>query len=151
MAIADSETMVVGIDGSEGGDEALRCAISEAVRSHRRLVVVHAWSWLSNALVPPFNAPERKKDAVSLLRRAEAAAKERGVGVEVRLVEGQPAEALVKIAQGAAMLVVGSHGYHGFAKTLLGSVSHDCIREAPCPVLVVPSHHPSEGPEQAAT
>jgi nucleotide-binding universal stress UspA family protein len=38
----------------------------------------------------------------------------------------------------ADLLVVGSHGFHGIARWLLGSVADAVIRQATCPVLVVP-------------
>jgi len=38
---------------------------------------------------------------------------------------------------GAEMLIVGSHGRHGAARVLLGSVSSKLVDLAPCPVLVV--------------
>jgi len=38
---------------------------------------------------------------------------------------------------GADMLIVGSHGRHGAARVLLGSVSSKLVDCAPCPVLVV--------------
>lgn len=50
---------------------------------------------------------------------------------------GHPADALVAAAKeaGAAMIVVGSTGPRS---SLLGSVSADVSRRAPCPVVVVP-------------
>ncbi|MBO0694104.1 MAG: universal stress protein [Acidimicrobiaceae bacterium] len=43
---ADANTIVVGVDGSTCGEEALRYAIAEADVSGRRLLIVHAWSWI---------------------------------------------------------------------------------------------------------
>ncbi len=38
----------------------------------------------------------------------------------------------------ADLIVVGSHGRHGITRWLLGSVAEGVVRQAPCPVLVVP-------------
>lgn len=38
----------------------------------------------------------------------------------------------------ANLIVVGSHGHHGVARWLLGSVAESVVRQATCPVLVVP-------------
>jgi nucleotide-binding universal stress UspA family protein len=53
--------------------------------------------------------------------------------------EGRPADRLVALANGreASFVVVGNHGPHS---SLLGSVSADVSRRAPCPVVVVPRH-----------
>jgi nucleotide-binding universal stress UspA family protein len=45
--------------------------------------------------------------------------------------------ALVNAGRGASLLVIGSHGRHGLSRFLLGSVSHDVIVHAPCPVMVL--------------
>jgi nucleotide-binding universal stress UspA family protein len=59
-----------------------------------------------------------------------------GVRVEPRLVCAPAAWALVDCGAGAALIVVGARGGGGFAGLVLGSVSHQVIRHAPCPVLV---------------
>ena len=51
--------------------------------------------------------------------------------------EELPAEALKTRAEGARLLVVGSHGRGGFVGMLLGSVSRAALFTAPCPVAVV--------------
>lgn len=140
MKGADADTIVVGTDGSTCGDEAVRCAIAEAEISGRRLLILHAWSWVSDAMVTPFDHPESKKVGVAILHRAEAEARRHGVDVQIRLFQGPAAKGLVEAANGAAMLVVGSHGYRGFTKAILGSVSRECVEHATCPVLVVPRH-----------
>jgi nucleotide-binding universal stress UspA family protein len=52
---------------------------------------------------------------------------------------GEPAERLIERAgQGVDLLVLGSRGFGRVMRLLLGSVSSRVIREAPCPVMVVP-------------
>jgi nucleotide-binding universal stress UspA family protein len=145
--VVDGETVVVGIDGSGFGEEALGCAIAEAARSSRRLVVVHVRRWvaegLAQAVIDPFNEPESEGAGHRMLERAALRAGRHGVPVQVRLLEGSPAKRLVEAARGAAMLVVATHGHTGLAKVALGSVSEECARHATCPVLLVPPAHRS--------
>jgi nucleotide-binding universal stress UspA family protein len=55
--------------------------------------------------------------------------------------EGDPAESIVDAARSerADMIVVGSHGRGTLGRALIGSVSDQVVRHAPCPVLVVRS------------
>jgi nucleotide-binding universal stress UspA family protein len=63
----------------------------------------------------------------------------RPTSVEVRVVNGFPAEELVKAAGGADMIVLGSRGAGGFSRLLMGSVTFQVAQHAHCPVLIVPS------------
>jgi nucleotide-binding universal stress UspA family protein len=44
------------------------------------------------------------------------------------------------VALRADLLVMGTHGRSGFDRLLLGSVTEEVLRKAPCPVLTVPPH-----------
>jgi nucleotide-binding universal stress UspA family protein len=75
-------------------------------------------------------------------------------GTLVRLAGGEPAESLVRVARDhdAQLLIVGSRGFGEVRTALLGSVSSELLRTAPCPVVVVPPGvtlpfpHPGMGP-----
>jgi nucleotide-binding universal stress UspA family protein len=63
-------------------------------------------------------------------------------GIDVRrsvFEDRHPAEALVELSADADLLVVGSRGRGGFTSLLLGSVSHQAVLHARCPVVVIPS------------
>lgn len=53
---------------------------------------------------------------------------------------GNPAAAIVDVAKNwrADLIVMGSHGRGKVAGILMGSVSQDVLRQAPCPILVAP-------------
>ena len=55
----------------------------------------------------------------------------------VDVLPGAPAMTLVEVADGAELLVVGSHGRSGLARFVLGSVAMACVQHARVPVVVV--------------
>jgi len=84
-------------------------------------------------------ATDFEGDARKVLADAlnEVSSVEPDVLIRSSVVEGHPAEVLVRAARGADMLVVGSRGHGGFTEAVLGSVSQYCVHHAPCPVLVI--------------
>lgn len=75
------------------------------------------------------------EDARDVLRR-------RWPGTTTRVVEGDPREAIPRIAEewAADLVVVGARGLSAVRRFFLGSVSSAVVREARCPVLVVKEH-----------
>jgi nucleotide-binding universal stress UspA family protein len=61
------------------------------------------------------------------------------------VVLGDPAPEIVALAQelGAELIVVGSHGGDARHRLLVGSVASRVVRDAPCPVVVVPASKPA--------
>ncbi|MDI1461153.1 universal stress protein [Catellatospora sp. KI3] len=74
------------------------------------------------------------------LAEALAAVRERHPDVAVRehLVRGRPARVLVELSEQAQLVVVGGRGCGGFTGLVMGSVSHQVLHHARCPVLLVP-------------
>ncbi len=68
---------------------------------------------------------------------------EGALGPKVRyqshVVEGHPVKMVLQhmMQHPPDLIVLGSHGYDGFAHVLLGSVAENVLRTAPCPMLVV--------------
>ena len=136
--------IVAGVDGSEGSKEALRFALAEAALRGATVRAVHAWS-LPIAFGGPYMPPQ-PYDGTELQDQARASLdadvdevlrEGSPVGVERVVERGSPADVLVRAAEGADMLVVGSRGHGGFAGLLLGSVSQQCAQHAPCAVVIV--------------
>ena len=86
-------------------------------------------------------AAERLEAAHADLDGLAAGARQAGFDAKALLLEGAPAETIaaeaVKLA--ARLIVIGSHQRGAIGEWLLGSVCHDVLRKAPCPVLVVPN------------
>lgn len=65
--------------------------------------------------------------------------RELGPSCTSHFVEGKPGPEIVGLAEklDADMIVMGSHGYRGFSRLVLGSVTEYVLRHADCPVLAV--------------
>jgi nucleotide-binding universal stress UspA family protein len=139
--------IVVGVDGSDGSRRALRWAADEAAARGDDLTLVYVWD-RPQAYAPlglgayPIDAEPIQEAAQSVLDGFVEEARELAPDVPVKglLVEGPPAGALLDAARSADLLVVGSRGLGGFRSLLLGSVSHQVVQHAPCPVVIVPLH-----------
>src|SRR6185436_6191455 len=82
--------------------------------------------------------------------RALAARHGSHVPVAAEVIEGSPGATLARAAGSADLLVLGSHGHSRVRRTVLGSVSEECIRKATCPVVVVPVPAPDRADAQPA-
>lgn len=142
------DRIVVGVDGSEGSRQALRWAVEEAQVHSATVEAVHVFSYTSlfgysiDAVmvpVPPYE--EVKASAAKVLDEVLETTVPDDGGVEIQryVAEGAAASVLLTRATNADLLVVGTRGYGGFRGLLLGSVSHQCVTHAPCPVVVVPA------------
>jgi len=136
-------TIVVGVDGSTGAQEALRFAVEEARLRGATLRLVTAWHIppiaYSGGFVGPFDRRDFEQSAEAACEKALAAVREQTTDLEVERVtgEGQAAHVLLQQAKDADLLVVGTRGHGGFAGLLLGSVSQQCAQHATCPVVIV--------------
>ena len=139
------ERVVVGVDGSEPSEAALRWALDEGAAHKAVVQVVHAWEtpviYRSGGGVSGSEMGGVESGAHRLVddmieRLDETAA---SVEVERTVVPGGPASSLLDAAEGADLVVVGRRGLGGFGRLLLGSVSEHVARHAPCPVVVVPT------------
>jgi len=145
----EPQRIVVGIDGSEGSLVALRVAATEARVRAAVLEVVCAWHPSSMGSIPAFGVGSPSAQSLDELRTAlaetltaEGLGPDNGVAVEARVVTGHPAEALLDAAERATLVVVGTRGRGGFAGLVLGSVSHQVVTHARCPVMIVPHPRP---------
>lgn len=76
------------------------------------------------------------------LDRAARLVRARGLEVETIVVEGEAWQQIEAIAldRRAELIVMGTHGRHGIARALLGSVASRVVRIATVPVVTVPGY-----------
>jgi nucleotide-binding universal stress UspA family protein len=140
--------IVVGVDGSAHARAALDWAMREAAVRHAPLHVLtvnpamHS-PWSTRALTMPAQASAVQEARQAAEDAVTAAARELGEAqpesVTVTAFSGFPAQALIDASRGADLLVIGSRGAGGFEALLLGSISHQVVQHAACPVVVVPT------------
>ncbi len=141
-------SIVVGTDGSETANEAVRQAIELAGATGAKLQIVSAYEpvaesrlreeaqqvpgdvqWMVNA----------REDVEATLSAAMEQAREASVDVETFSRQGDPADAILDVAEekGSDLIVVGNKGMTGAKRFLLGSVPNKVSHHAPCSVMII--------------
>jgi nucleotide-binding universal stress UspA family protein len=136
--------ILVGHDGSECAQDAVRWAGELAHRAGLALHVLRAWSMTSaprpGSWTPGYVPPMEEWAAAvhdELCRHVQAVGVDASVPVTCHVVHRSPAKGLIESAAGADLVVVGARGRGGFGGLLLGSTSDQVVHHAPCPVTVI--------------
>jgi nucleotide-binding universal stress UspA family protein len=139
--------VVVGVDGSEEATQAVAFAAAEADREGRELTVVYAiWEpdkWVDSGALTQTLTQRIEDEEQMVLSETVSGLREDYPDLVVHKIldtRREPAEALVKAAAGAQLLVVGSRGRGGFKRLLLGSTAHAVLTQLPCPTVITPIH-----------
>lgn len=142
-------SILVGTDGSDTAQTALRRAIELAAGLGARLQIVSAYEPVADQRLRRelLDAPadvqwmiNPRDDVLSLLSTAETEARAAGISrVETFARQGDAADAIVDVAeeQGSDLIVVGNKGMTGAKRFLLGSVPNKVSHHAPCSVMIV--------------
>jgi nucleotide-binding universal stress UspA family protein len=137
--------LLVGVDGRDGGHDALELARVLASESTGRVVavtVLHGGPWpMEYALLKDEDA--READPVFQKARSKVG----DYGMETRAFGGgPPASILTKLAEDEMFdaIVVGSPHRGAIGKVLIGSVARSLLNGAPCDVLVAPKGYADE-------
>lgn len=130
--------VVVGVDGSPASERALAIAFDEASWRGVDLVALHAWIDSDTSAVPHSAWPDFQSAAEETLAERLAGWSDRYPDVRVHreVVFNKPASHLLKAAESAQLVVLGSHGRGGFAGMLLGSVSNSVVHAVQTPTIV---------------
>ncbi|MDH6143693.1 nucleotide-binding universal stress UspA family protein [Kitasatospora sp. GP30] len=138
--------VAVGVSLRAGYDNTLDFAFDAARRRDAALLAVHATSRRRPVIArehpPAESSPEVDRQALSAALLPWRA-KYPDVHVVEHLSQESPARAVVDIAVGARLLVVGRGGYRSGPAPRIGSVAHAAIHHSVCPVAVIP-HDPRD-------
>jgi len=127
-------------DFSKRSDHAFELDSSLAHDYGAKLLVLHvvpppAMIYGEGIIVPqPDNYQNQFREKLRQLQPQDA-----GVHVEHRLEEGDPVAEILRVAGESCcdLIVMGTHGWTGLNRLLMGSVAEGVVRKAPCPVLTV--------------
>ncbi|MGF0319163.1 universal stress protein [Nocardia fluminea] len=132
--VDDKGPVVVGVDGSACSIDAIGIAFDEATRRGAALRAVNAWSEFYR--YEARSTMQAEAEALLSESLAGYAEKYPDVRVERVVVEDRPARAVLDAAEGAQLIVVGSHGRGGFAGMTLGSVAQAALHGAQSPIII---------------
>jgi nucleotide-binding universal stress UspA family protein len=143
-------TILHPTDFSPSADYAFQMARALARTCNARLVVLHV------AAPPPIVTPtgvvtqakyqDYKDELLQNLRQRTAGGE--AVSVEHRVEEGDVVEEILRVARavGADLIVLGTHGWTGLGRLLIGSVAEKVLRASPVPVITVKAPRADQPP-----
>ena len=140
--------IVVGTDGSETATQAVRQATDLAKAVGAKVNLVSAFEPVGNQRLREERqqVPEdmqwmvnEREDVEATLNQAAETIKEAGVEVETFARQGDPADAILDVAEenNADLIIVGNKGMSGAKRFLLGSVPNKVSHHAPCSVMII--------------
>ena len=142
------KTILAALDFSDISDRLVTTAAGMAKAFGARLVLLHVSEpepdfvgfdtgpmVVRSAVAQDFRAEHQQLEA------AQALAERSGIETTALHIQGGLVEKILKQAdaQGAELIVIGSHGHGALYDLIVGGVASGILRTAKCPVLVVPS------------
>ncbi len=144
-------TVLVPLDGSPFGEQALPLALQIARRAQAAVQLIHVhqpvstpWSGSEMAADLTLEAEVRDQEKEHLRETAGRLAQQGTATVTAAVLDGPVADAIHEqaLACGADLVVMATHGRGPLARFWLGSVADQLIRRLTVPLLLVP---PQEG------
>jgi len=144
------ENILVPLDGSRLAELALQPALDIAQKADSQITLlsipIHKHVILPGSAGYGLPVAEAAVDRSfneeeEYLAGVRDAHQDRQVDFQLKIMEGDVAGIIVDTAtvEGIDLIVMTTHGYSGFTRWMLGSVTERVLREAPCPVLVIRS------------
>lgn len=139
--------ILVAVDGSQAAERALESAIDLAKKYGGKLIILHVvlqklyavTPTEAGVLTPTVFVSETQAEGQSIIKKAEEHASSMGVDYECKMVQGIPADEIIKSVQTekADLVILGSRGLNEVRSFLFGSVSDRVSHRVKCPTLIV--------------
>jgi universal stress protein A len=138
------ESILCPVDHSDCSKEALRYAVSFAMKDEAKLYLLHVIdirSFDESIETMARQVPDDETITQLKIKLLECVPEEirSDMQIEALVVTGIPFAEIISIAKAnkVDMIVMGTHGRTGLAHIMIGSVSEKVVRKAQCPVLTV--------------
>lgn len=144
------DKILIATDGSKHSEKAAEEALEMARLTGGKVTALYVAD-VSNYFAPidvSYNVADEAivgmrslvlKDGETAVKRVESMAKVTGIPFEGKIIEGNPADDIMRFAEENKedIIVIGGIGKTGLEKYLLGSVAEKVVRNSRVPVLVV--------------
>jgi nucleotide-binding universal stress UspA family protein len=139
--------ILVAVDGSQAAERALESAIDLAKKYEAKLIILHVilqklyavTPTEAGVLTPTVFVSEMQAEGQSIIKKAGEHANCMGVDYECKMVQGIPADEIIKSVQTEKpdLVILGSRGLNEVRAFLFGSVSDRVSHRVKCPTLIV--------------
>jgi nucleotide-binding universal stress UspA family protein len=143
-----TQTLLVGVDGSEGSRRAAEFAATRAKLTGARLVIAFVIEWSPYTIYTHEELETRHRDREDEIRRAQtrildplaSSLGSKGVEAETLVRHGHASRVLVDLAEelNTVQIYIGRRGHETLKELLFGSTVSNLVQASPVPVTVVP-------------
>ncbi len=125
MVIVMFEKILIATDGSKHSEKAAIAGIE--------------LSKLTKGMVTAIYVKDRDKQGTEATERIKDLASKAGIPFEAKIIDGDPAEEILKFAEDAKMdiIFIGSIGVTGLKKFMIGSVAEKVVLHSKVPVMTI--------------
>ena len=143
-----SDTILVALDGSDGGKRALNVAVGHAKLAQSNLLLAYVIDWSPYSFHTPEELSDRHQRRESEIQRAHdsvlhpeaTALADSGVKIDTVVRHGKISETLVDLSEeyNASQIYIGKLGESRMRSMIFGSVTAALVQTSSVPVTVVP-------------
>jgi len=129
------------VDGSDHSVHSSKYAIELARLFGAEIILLHCHARFPIVMAEPYfqqAIDDITKESETLIEPLEKLLGESGVSYDIRILEGAPGNKIPEVAdiENIDLIVMGSRGVTDFTGLILGSVTHQVLHKAECPVFV---------------
>lgn len=137
--------IIVPVDGSKVSKKAAKKAIYLGKETGIDIEIIHVieMPYVPSAFEDASEIPYQsvyellKQQAERILDDIEKLAKDETVTIKRKILEGHPAEEIIKEAKSNDLIIIGNKGMTALERIFLGSVTENVTHHAQCPVMIV--------------